>query len=207
MESEFLAKIVKINLRHNFLQHLFAAIGIVILTPVIFETSSLDGKLAAQPLEMFLCLSGAILFTPIFLPEQDENIRDLIRSKRTNYLAVCAVRFAYSAVVLAAIIGGFTFFMRACESAVGWQHFFGAFVTALFLGALGFLGAGISGNVTVGYMVAMIYYIANFTLKEKLGNFYLFSMSSGNGDGKLFLLAAALLLVAAVFEWKRVREG
>ena len=84
MESEFLAKIVKINLRHNFLQHLFAAIGIVILTPVIFETSSLDGKLAAQPLEMFLCLSGAILFTPIFLPEQDENIRDLIRSKRTN---------------------------------------------------------------------------------------------------------------------------
>ena len=94
MESEFLAKIVKINLRHNFLQHLFAAIGIVILTPVIFETSSLDGKLAAQPLEMFLCLSGAILFTPIFLPEQDENIRDLIRSKRTNYLAVCAVRFA-----------------------------------------------------------------------------------------------------------------
>ena len=146
MESEFLAKIVKINLRHNFLQHLFAAIGIVILTPVIFETSSLDGKLAAQPLEMFLCLSGAILFTPIFLPEQDENIRDLIRSKRTNYLAVCAVRFAYSAVVLAAIIGGFTFFMRACESAVGWQHFFGAFVTALFLGALGFLARVFPGT-------------------------------------------------------------
>ncbi|MDE7325898.1 MAG: hypothetical protein K2N63_06450 [Lachnospiraceae bacterium] len=207
MEFGFLLKIVKINLRHNFLPHLAAALGIALLAPVIFETSSLDAKLAAQPLEMFLCLVGAILFTPVFLPEQDENIRDLIRSKQTNYLAVCALRFLYSVFTLAAIIACFTLFMRSCESAVGLQHFFGAFASALFLGVLGFSGAGISGNVTVGYMVAMIYYIVNFTLKEKLGNFYLFSMSSGNGEGKVFLLAAALLLVVVVFEWKKVKEG
>lgn len=200
------ANIAKINLRHNFLPHLLAALVITFLAPVVFETSVLDGKLAAQPLEMLLSLAGVLLLTPIFLPEQDENIRDLIRSKRTDYLAVCALRVAYSTVALALLIGGFTLFMRACESAVGWQHFFGAFVSAFFLGVLGFAGAGVAGNVTVGYMVAMIYYIANFTLKNKLGDFYLFSMSAGDGGGKEFLLAVSLLLVAMVFEWKKVRE-
>lgn len=200
------ANIIKTNLRHNFLRHLLAAFGVALLTPVIFETSSLEGKLAAQPLEMFLSLAGVLLLTPVFLPEQDENICDLIRSKRTDHLAVCALRTAYSAVALLAVVGGFTLFMRACESAVGWQQLAGAFASALFLGAIGFAGAGISGNVTVGYMAAMIYYIANFTLKEQLGNFYLFSMSAGDGGGKLFLFAVSLLLVAGVFAWKRVGE-
>ena len=81
MEFELWSKIIKINLRYNFLPHLVTALIIVLLAPVVFETDSLDAKLSAQPLEMFLCLAGAILFTPIFLPEQDENIRDLIRSK------------------------------------------------------------------------------------------------------------------------------
>lgn len=200
-------KIAKINLQHNFLPHLLAALAVALFTPVVFETSSLDGKLAAQPLEMLLSLAGALLLTPVFLPEQDEAIRDLIRSKRTDYLAVCALRVAYSTVTLVALIGGFTLFMRACESAVGWQHFFGAFATAFFLGVLGLAGAGVSGNVTVGYMVAMIYYIANFALKEKLGDFYLFSMSAGDGGGKVFLFAVSLLLMSVVFEWKKVREG
>ncbi len=206
MEFELWSKIIKVNLRYNFLPHLITAFIIVLLAPVVFETDSLDAKLSAQPLEMFLCLAGAVLFTPIFLPEQDENIRDLIRSKRTNHLAVCALRVAYSAAALAAIVGGFTLFMRACESAVSLEHFLGAFASALFLGVLGLVGAGISGNVTVGYMTTMVYYIVNFTLKEKLGNFYLFSMSTGEGGGKLFLYAVSLVLIAIVFAWKRGRE-
>lgn len=206
MDFRFLAKIAAVNLRHNFLPHLLAALAIALCTPVVFEISSLSGGLAAQPLEMFLSLSGAILFTPVFLPEQDENIRDLIRAKRTDYLAVCALRVVYSAAVLAVLIGGFTLLMRACESAVTAEYFFGAFASAGFLGALGFFGAGISGNVTVGYMTAMIYYIMNFTLKDKLGSFYLFSMSMGDGEGKVFLFAAAVLVIAAVFEWKKIKE-
>ncbi|MDE7299422.1 MAG: hypothetical protein K2N94_11425 [Lachnospiraceae bacterium] len=206
MAFECWAKIARVSLRHNFLPHLLAALAVVLFAPVVFEISSLDGRLAAQPLEMLLSLTGAILLTPVFLPEQDENIRDLIRSKRTDYLAVCVLRTACSTAALAVILGGFTVLMRVCESAVTREHFFGAFASALFLGALGFFGAGVSGNTTVGYMTAMIYYILNFTLKDKLGGLYLFSMSTGDGGGKLFLLAAAVLVIAATFGWKKLRE-
>lgn len=203
MEFRFWARIAGINLRHNFVPHLLAAAVIVLFTPVIFEISSLNERLAAQPLEMFLSLVGAVFLTPVFLPEQDENIRDLIRSKRTNYPAVCVLRTVYSIIAVAVFIGGFTALMRACESAVTMRHFFGAFASALFLGALGFFAAGVSGNTTVGYMAAMIYYIANFGLGKKLGRLYLFSMSAADGGGKLCLLAASAALIAMTFGWMK----
>ena len=56
-------------------------------------------------------------------------------------------------------------------------------------------------------MAAMIYYIMNFALKEKLGDFYLFSISAGDGGGKLFLTAAAVLLAATAFGWKSLKES
>lgn len=207
MEFGLWVKIARVNLRHNFLPCMLAALAVALCTPVVFEISSLDRKLAAQPLEMLLSLSGAVLLTPVFLPEQDENICDLVRSKKISYLSVCALRAAYSAIALALLIGGFTLLMRGCESAVTWEHFFGAFASAFFLGALGLLGASISKNVTVGYMAAMIYYIMNFALKEKLKDFYLFSISAGDGGGKLFLTAAAVLLAAAAFGWKSLKES
>ena len=75
--------ITAINLKHNSAPHLLLAMIIALLTPVIFGISSLNAQEAAQPLEMFLSLTGIVLLTPIFLPEQNENIRDLVRSKRS----------------------------------------------------------------------------------------------------------------------------
>ena len=75
-------RIIKINLRHNFLPHLLIAVLIAFLTPAAFQISALDFRSSAQPLEMLLSLSGAVLFTPVFLPEQNVGIRDTVRSKR-----------------------------------------------------------------------------------------------------------------------------
>ena len=60
----------RVNLRHNFLPCMLAALAVALCTSVVFEISSLDRELAAQPLEMLLSLSGAVLLTPVFLPEQ-----------------------------------------------------------------------------------------------------------------------------------------
>lgn len=195
MDFQSFTKILTVNLKRNFLPHLLAALVIALLTPLIFEISSLDKVNAARPIEMLLSLTGAILFAPLFLPEQNENIRDLIRSKKTDYLNICIMRVAYSIAALALIIGGFVLVMHFCESEVTIRHFIGGFVSALFLGALGFLASGISGNAAVGYMVSMIYYIANFSLKDKLGKLFLFSMTSGSFDEKYWLAFASVMLI------------
>ncbi len=188
-------KILKINLKRNFLPHFLIALIITLLTPVIFGISSLDSLRSAQPLEMLLSLTGAVLLTPVFLPEQNENIRDLIRSKKNDYISVCVMRVIYSVITLALLTGVFVFVMRLCESDVTIKHFAGTFATALFLGSLGFCTAGISKNISVGYMVSLVYYIANFALKDKLGNFFIFSMTAGSFTAKKSLLLSSAVLI------------
>ena len=192
-------KILSVNLRHNFMPHLIIALVIAFLTQVLFGIASLDVREAARPLEQMLSLTGTVLLTPIFLPEQNENIRDLVRSKRTDYLAVCFIRLLYSIFFLAVIIGAFTLVMQYSESAVTVCHFFGGFSSALFLGSVGFFFAGISQNTIVGYMVSLIYYIANFGLKDELKGFYLFSMSAGSFTEKYWMFGGSVVLFAVGF--------
>lgn len=195
MDFPALAKVTSVNLRHNFIPHLLIALVIVLLTPMVCGISSLDEFQSAMPLERLLSLIGPVFLTPIFLPEQNENIRDVIRSKRTDYLAVCAIRVLYSVFFLAVITACFVLIMGGCESEVTVGHFLGGFSTALFLGSLGVFCAGASGNVVVGYMCSAIYYISNYAVKDKLGHWFLFSMSMGSFDEKYWLLGSSIVLI------------
>lgn len=204
MDFKSVCRILSVNLRHNFLPHLLLALIITFLTPIIFGISSLNGIEAAQPLEKLLSLTGMVLLTPIFSPEQNDNIRDLIRSKRKDYLAVCFIRLLYSVVFLAVIFAIFTLMMYNSESEITLRHFIGGYGSALFLGAIGFFCAGISKNSIIGYMVSMIYYISNFAIKDELKHWYLFSMSAGSFQEKYWLIGSAIALIAITFLWLRL---
>ena len=204
MDSKSISRILSVNLRHNFLPHLLLALIITFLTPVIFGISSLNERESAQPLEMLLSLTGTVLLTPIFLPEQNENIRDLIRSKRIDYRAVCFIRLLYSLFFLAVIFGIFALIMYNSESEITLRHFIGGYSSALFLGALGFFFAGISKNSIIGYMISMIYYISNFALKDELKNLYLFSMSAGSFHEKYWLIGSSAALFVITFLWLKL---
>lgn len=206
MDFSTIRKILAVNLKHNFPVHMGIAVLIAGLTGSLCNITALDYRSAAKPIETFLCLTGPVLLVPVCLPEQNENIRDVICSKRVDYLFVCAIRVMYSAFFLAVLIGGFVGVMRCCESNVTAAHFVGGFASALFLGAVGFATAALSQNVTVGYMAALIYYLGNMGLKDKLGNFFLFSMYAGKDNGKGLLLLAAVVLLAVVFGMMRLRR-
>lgn len=201
-------KILSVNLRYNFLPHFAIACIIALAVPMIFSISSLTARGAAQPLEFLLSFVGAFLFTPVFYPEQNKNVRDLIRSKRTGYLSVCLVRVIYSAAALAVIVGAMVLIMKLCESDVTWRHFVGAYASALLLGSVGLFFAGASGNVTAGYMAAVIYYLAGYAMKEKLGAACVFSMTLGmDFSYKYGSIAIAAAAAAAGFGAVHIRNS
>ncbi|MDE5763390.1 MAG: hypothetical protein K2I00_00265 [Ruminococcus sp.] len=194
------AKILLVNLKHNFLIHFLIAVAVAVLTPLVFSISALDSRASAQPLECLLPFIGAFLMIPVFMPEQNPEIRDVIRSKKTDYLLVCLIRVIYSVVAVALITGIFVFVMRYCECNVTWKHFVGSFASSLFMGTTGFAVAGLSGSVSAGYMTSMVYYAANIGLKDKLGICYLFSMYSGEKfSGKYLLILISLIIISLVF--------
>ena len=201
-------KILSVNLRHNFLIHFVLAIVIAFLTPVVFSISTLDSRASAQPLEMLLSFTGTILLTPVFLPEQNPEIRDVIRSKKTSYLTVCIIRVMYSVVAVALITGIFVLVMRCNECDVTYRHFTGGFASSLFMGTVGFTIAGLSNSVSAGYMTSMVYYASNIGLKDKLGIFYLFSMYSGEEfSGKYLLILISFIIISAVFIIKKINDN
>ncbi len=192
-------RITKINLKNNSFVHFFAAVVVSVLIAAGFGITNLDFSSSAQRVEMLLSLTGAIILTPIFLPEQDENIRDLIRSKQFGYLQVCAVRLAYSVVFLTLLIGVFVIVMSMRGCNVTPVHFGAGVVSAVFLGSVGFFVSGVSGNTITGYMAAMIYYLANFGIKDKLGSFFLFSLYSGENSVNFMLIIYSSILLLLTF--------
>ncbi len=199
--------ILKSDIRHNFLPHFVIAAAIALLIPIFVGISALKGKAAAQPVEMYLTLTGIAVLTPVFLPESDENIRDVIRSKRADCAIIYMLRVLYSVIFIALIMGGFTAVMKLCESEATVKLFAGGFSSAVLLGTVGFAVAGLSGNTAAGYMAAFIYYLANFALKEKLGIFFLFSMTAvGDFSCKPWQILISAVIILTVLLIKK-REG
>lgn len=193
------AKILAANLRHQFPAHLALAAGIVLVTPLLFSLSALNAREAAQPLEQLVSMTGMVLLTPVFLPEQNEAIRDVIRSKRVSYLAVCVLRVAYSALALGGLVALLVLGMKLGECDVGVAHIVDGFAVAFFLGAIGVALAKLGGSPIAGYMASLIYYLCNIGMKDKLGKFYLFAMSGGEQSNARFLLLGGTVLIAGTF--------
>lgn len=204
---EIYGNILKINLRRQYPWPALAAAALLVLTKLIFNINALEGAAVAQPLEMLMVWIGPALLVPVFLPEQNPEIRDVVRARKTSYLNICILRILYSTLTVVLMTLLFTGIMKAGESQILPYHIWGSICSALLLGALGLAAAGISGNAAGGFMVCMLYYLASYGMGRKLGVFSLFSMSKGQMSGKGWqLLTAIVLTVGALAVMRRRRQ-
>lgn len=188
-------EIAKTNLRHNSLFSIAAAVMLCLITPLLIGTANLDRNSAAMPLEMFVSLIGILLLTPVFQPEQNEEIHDLVSSKYCSTEKVYLIRTLYTVGVVVLLICLFVVYMQTQGSDVTMIQVFGAAADAIFLGSMGMLTSALTGNTVIGYMPPFLYYALNIGMGPKLGNFYLFSMTVGNFRAKIWLLAAGALMI------------
>lgn len=198
-------QIATANLKHNFLP-LFLLSGIVIaLTPLLFGTAALEETAAAAPLELMVSTIGIILLVPVFLPEQNSEIADVIASKYRNPVYVWLVRTACSVLGIVAwvLIFSACLFVRGCE--ITFVLVFGTIADAMFLGSMGLFVAAIVNNLPTALMVPLLYYILNLTLKEKLGKFNLFAMMDGDNEPNLWLFFAGVVLIVSAVVIRRER--
>lgn len=204
---EIYGNILKINLRRQYPWPALVAAALLILTKLIFNINALEGAAVAQPLEMLTVWIGPALLVPVFLPEQNPEIRDVVRARKISYLNICILRILYSTLTVVLMTLLFTGIMKAGESQILPYHIWGSICSALLLGALGLAAAGISGNAAGGFMVCMLYYLASYGMGRKLGVFSLFSMSKGQMSGKGWqLLTAVVLVMVALAVMRRRRQ-
>ena len=85
MKAVFLkySQAAKANLKFEILPHFLLSVVLCALCPIIFGLNDLSAAEAAAPLEMVVSLSGVLLLTPLFLPEQDKTLAGILYAKKT----------------------------------------------------------------------------------------------------------------------------
>ncbi len=166
------------------------------LAPVLFGTINLDSKAAAVPLEMLISTIGIILLVPIFQPEQDDEIKDIIASKYIDSTYIHFIRLTYTVIGIIVLVLIFSLFMLLCGCEITIALICGTIADAMFLGSIGLLTSAITGNLPVSFMASLSYYAINISLKSKLGNFNIFAMMNGNYKPNIYLFVASIIFMA-----------
>ena len=180
---------------------------LLLLSPLILGIRNLDGAQSAKVLETYVALIGIILFPPIFLPEQNQDLRDLIASKSTDIAGIYSVRIVLSLIAALLLAGVYMLVMRSgnCEMEAG-KYFFGTMAEIIAFGGLGIFAYGLSNNLIIGYMAPLVYYAAAIGLGiEHMKKLYPFGMTIDFAT-KYWLLAAGVILAAAGILIRRKRR-
>lgn len=201
--------IIKSNLKLSLLPNLLLSLLLLVLSPLVMGVENLDAVRTATVLEMFVALLGIILITPVLLPEQNKDVRDLVESKYTSMTAVLLIRISVAVVVLSILIAGYVLFLNRNNCSFPESAFWlGTLAEALFLGGIGFCTYSITDQIAVAYMLPMVYYILSISPGKKLlQDFYLFSMRSGSYREKTVLAVAGLILIVIGVSYPLIRKS
>lgn len=203
---EKIISIAIINIKHQSALSILVAAVILVITPILFGTAYLNSIETAVPLEMFVSLIGIVLLPPVFQPEQDDTIRDLVSSKYISTNWVYCIRTVYATILIIIFIGLFSGYLCLRQSDVTVWLFLGTIANALFLGALGIITAALTNNTIIAYMIPLVYYGLNYGAGKKLGNYFLFSMQIPNFIPKLWLGITGGLLICCALIIKTIEK-
>lgn len=190
-------KIAYVNLKHNLLPHILVVIGMCLIAPLIMGTRNLDKYQVAKIIELYLSLAGIILLIPLFIPEMDKDIRELIYSKKQPIIINHVINTLVAITIMILIGMMFLAYLKKGNCEFNYITMLEVYAAnAIFLGGLGILIYAITDHVIFAYMIPMIYYILNYGIKDKhLGKMYLFGMMKGNMEGKEYLLLWGIVFI------------
>lgn len=188
--------VAKEHLKFNIWPHILVTACFLMLSPFLLGIRNLDALQTAKVLETYVAIMGIIILPPLFLPEQNQDIRDLIHSKYVNVKTIYGLRCLENMLILALFLAGYMALLKNgnCTFDTG-TYFVSTFAEMIAFGGLGIFFYSITDHMVIGYMVPVMYYIAAWGAGQKyMGMFYPFSMMGGNEHGKWYLLAAGLIL-------------
>ena len=194
--------------KKHYFKHILLALLFAILSGAVVSFKNLNELQSARVMEMYVSFLGIILFTPLFMPEQDREIWRLEQSKKLSVVNLYILRILTAVIFLLATVSIFIIIMRQnnCEFPV-FKLWISSACEMLFLGSIGFFVSAVTNQVVLGYMAAIMYYMINFGATEYLKKLALFQvMRIGKYDFWYYMLAVSVLLFAAGISIREIRS-
>ncbi|WLC62238.1 ABC transporter permease [Clostridium sp. CM028] len=204
-------QISKVNLRIAFRNNILFSIVLLIVAPIIFSITNLDFPMAAKICEQFIIMIGVVILVPIFTPEEDGNIKETINAKAISPILVYIIRILISVILLVSLIALFVnILIYLGGTFTSGRLIMGTFISALFLGGLGLFVASLTENVSIGYMIPIVYFVFDIMTKGKYTkNFCIFSLMNNSFKERYYLLVAAVVLIilSLLVYWVKTSRG
>lgn len=175
-----------------------AAFALFLLTPFIFSFNLLSYKEIAKVTELYLSISGILLFAYIGSIENREFATELVNVRKVSHWRVVLLRFVIVLLsVIAMILVLLAFAMWKGSIFPYWEVVAGTVITIMYLGSIAFTIGNFTNQLSSGYIIAFAYYLLEYTTKGRYtGSMYLFSLLKLNFTPKYYLLTAALVMLA-----------
>ena len=104
--------IARENRKHNMIIPLLVCLVLFLGSPLVVGIENLTEFETAKVLEHYLVFWGVILLPPVFLAEQNLDIRDLIASKYTSMAEIYMVRIFQAVFVLMILSAVYLWIMK-----------------------------------------------------------------------------------------------
>lgn len=196
--SRRISGIARICLLRNLPPYLILTLFLFALSFITISPMHWEEKPTAIFAECIFSISGPILISGIFLPEQDSGIRDTLSVRKTPLWVIFVVRAICSLLALLFIIaaGNLVLALLSCEI-MPWLYQ-SCLSSAMLLGGLGAFAFALCKNIATAYLFPAIYYVFSIFMADDfsfLGVFYLSVTTLPNPPLKLIQLFIGLALL------------
>jgi len=155
------------NIRIFLFPAVFSALLLIIILFIVTDLRNAGVEYTAMICQQFFAWAGIFLLSPVFMPEQKDNIEETILSKTVPVKAAYLIRLVQALVALLLFTAGFIFILSFLVSEIEFKRYFiHTFATALLLGSLSFAGTRFTGNIGIGYIIAFGFYIIQMFLPD-----------------------------------------
>lgn len=196
-------KIVWYNSKILFDINIIIALIIAVLIPVFFSFKFITYKEMVIISEIYIPIIGVILFPYTAVIEKNYALEEIIYPRKVRHRSIFILRFVITMLFTLAII------FCLCNIAIVEGAVFpivkvilGSFITAIFLGTLGFTISNVMCNLASGYLISFAYYFFEYnTLGKYTKDFYIFSLLKNDfkPKGNLLILIASMFIINVVF--------
>ncbi|MGN0144374.1 MAG: hypothetical protein ACI398_05280 [Clostridium sp.] len=201
-------KLVKINREIWFKNSFILAIFLMVFTPMLFYIKNTDVNTAATICDTYFSLFGFIFMVSIFLPEEKENVLELINCRTINSRIVYLIRLVIAIIASLFFISVSIYILKLLGGNFPIEKYiYGSFSTAMYLGAIGLFVASITGESILGYLAAISYVLAEYVAKgDYINDIYIYSMTKGEFYQKKYLITAAVILLILSICIKQIKS-
>jgi hypothetical protein len=188
---------IKYNIKISLNLNIAAALVFILFLPFIFSFKLIDLFSMAKISELFISITGIILFPYLSSLDEVDSTYEVTFIKRIPYIYAFLTRLIFIVLFNLILIIFATTIARVQGADFPQLGFtLSILVTCLTLGLIGLTTTLLTNNVAAGYLLSFSYYAFEFSTKgQYTKSFYLFSLLSNSYTEKFHLLALVILLL------------